>query len=107
MVRGGWDAVSRDDERMIEYVRQHKEIRDVIVSGGDPLTLPYSKLKYFLFSLRDIPHVDVIRLGTRVPTTSPLLIRLRIVRIGCSGAPRCCASTRRSPPSSGTTCATR
>jgi lysine 2,3-aminomutase len=71
MVRGGWDAVSRDDERMIEYVRQHKEIRDVIVSGGDPLTLPYNKLKYFLFSLRDIPHVDVIRLGTRVPTTLP------------------------------------
>ena len=40
MVRGGWDAVSRDDERMIEYVREHPEIRDVIVSGGDPLTLP-------------------------------------------------------------------
>jgi lysine 2,3-aminomutase len=71
MVRGGWDSVSRDDERMIEYIRQHKEIRDVIVSGGDPLTLPYSKLKYFLFALRDIPHVDVIRLGTRVPTTLP------------------------------------
>src|SRR5712671_284756 len=40
MVRGGWDAVSRNDERMIEYVRDHPEIRDVIVSGGDPLTLP-------------------------------------------------------------------
>ena len=40
MVRGGWDAVSRDDERMVEYVRDHPEIRDVIVSGGDPLTLP-------------------------------------------------------------------
>src|SRR5437660_1744154 len=37
MVRGGWDAVSRNDERMIEYVRDHPEIRDVIVSGGDPL----------------------------------------------------------------------
>jgi len=71
MVRGGWDAISRDDERMIEYIRQHKEIRDVIVSGGDPLTLPLSKLKFFLHSLRDIPHVDVIRIGTRVPTTLP------------------------------------
>src|SRR3954454_3070853 len=71
MVRGGWDAISRDDERMIEYVRKHKEIRDVIVSGGDPLTLPYGKLKFFLHSLRDIPHVDVIRIGTRVPTTLP------------------------------------
>ncbi len=71
MVRGGWDSVSRDDERMIEYIRSHKEIRDVIVSGGDPLTLPYNKLRYFLFALRDIPHVDVIRIGTRVPTTLP------------------------------------
>lgn len=71
MVRGGWDAISRDDERMIEYVRAHPEIRDVIVSGGDPLTLPYPKLKFFLDNLRDIPHVDVIRIGTRVPTTLP------------------------------------
>src|SRR6516162_9475770 len=71
MVRGGWDAISRDDERMIEYVRDHEQIRDVIVSGGDPLTLPPAKLKYFLHSLRDIAHVDVIRIGTRVPTTLP------------------------------------
>jgi lysine 2,3-aminomutase len=71
MVRGGWDAISRDDERMIEYVRDHPQIRDVIVSGGDPLTLPPAKLKYFLHNLRDIPHVDVIRIGTRVPTTLP------------------------------------
>ncbi len=71
MARGGWDAVSRDDERMIDYIRAHREIRDVIVSGGDPLTLPYGKLKFFLNSLRDIPHVDVIRIGTRVPTTLP------------------------------------
>src|SRR5215471_9955009 len=40
MVRGGWDAVSRNDERMLEYIAAHPEIRDVIVSGGDPLTLP-------------------------------------------------------------------
>src|SRR6185369_12538845 len=67
MVRGGWDAISRDDERMIEYIRDHSEVKDVIVSGGDPLTLPYPKLKFFLHSLRDIPHVDVVRIGTRVP----------------------------------------
>ena len=46
MVRGGWDAISRNDERMIEYVRDHPEIRDVIVSGGDPLTLPVAKLQF-------------------------------------------------------------
>lgn len=71
MVRGGWDAISRNDERMIEYIRDHSEIRDVIVSGGDPLTLPVSKLKFFLDNLAAIPHVDVIRIGTRVPVTLP------------------------------------
>src|SRR5262249_15767391 len=58
MVRGGWDAVSRNDERMIEYIRSPPEIRDVIVSGGDPLTLPTTKLKFFLDNLAAIPHVD-------------------------------------------------
>lgn len=71
MVRGGWDAISRNDERMIEYVRDHPEIRDVIVSGGDPLTLPTGKLRFFLDNLAVIPHVDVIRIGTRVPVTLP------------------------------------
>jgi len=71
MVRGGWDAISRNDERMIEYVRNHPEIRDVIVSGGDPLTLPLPKLRFFLDNLKAIPHVDVIRIGTRVPVTLP------------------------------------
>lgn len=71
MVRGGWDAISRNDERMIEYIRNHPEIRDVVVSGGDPLTLPIAKLRFFLDNLRAIPHVDVIRLGTRVPVTLP------------------------------------
>jgi lysine 2,3-aminomutase len=56
---------------MIEYVRDHSEIRDVIVSGGDPLTLPVQKLKFFLDSLKAIRHVDVIRIGTRVPVTLP------------------------------------
>ncbi len=71
LTRGGWEGVSADDERMIEYVRDHSEIRDVIVSGGDPLTLPMGKLRYYLDSLKAIPHVDVIRIGTRVPVTLP------------------------------------
>jgi lysine 2,3-aminomutase len=71
MVRGGWDAINRNDERMVEYVRSHPEIRDVIVSGGDPLTLPVGKLRFFLDNLAAIGHVDVIRIGTRVPVTLP------------------------------------
>jgi lysine 2,3-aminomutase len=71
MVRGGWDAIGHNDERMIQYVRDHREIRDVIVSGGDPLTLPTPKLRFFLKELSAIEHVDVIRIGTRVPVTLP------------------------------------
>src|SRR3989440_4218480 len=71
MARGGWDAVGRNDHRMIEYVRHHPEIRDGIVSGGDPLTLPTTKLRFFLDNLAAIRHVDVIRIGTRVPVTLP------------------------------------
>jgi lysine 2,3-aminomutase len=71
LTRGGWEGVSADDERMIDYVRKHTEIRDVIVSGGDPLTLPLGKLRYYLENLKAIDHVDVIRIGTRVPVTLP------------------------------------
>jgi lysine 2,3-aminomutase len=71
LTRGGWEGVSKDDERMIDYVRRTESIRDVIVSGGDPLTLPPSKLRYYLENLKAIDHVDVIRIGTRVPVTLP------------------------------------
>lgn len=71
LTRGGWESVTADDERMIDYIRKHTEIRDVIVSGGDPLTLNTGKLKYFLDALGEIKHVDVIRIGTRVPVTLP------------------------------------
>lgn len=71
LTRGGWEGVSKDDVRMIEYVRRTESIRDVIVSGGDPLTLPIGKLRYYLENLKAIEHVDVIRIGTRVPVTLP------------------------------------
>jgi lysine 2,3-aminomutase len=71
MDRDGWDAPSHNDERMVEYVRQHSEIRDVIVSGGDPLSLPVGRLRWFVTQLAAIEHLDVIRLGTRVPVTLP------------------------------------
>jgi lysine 2,3-aminomutase len=71
MDREGWDAPSRDEERMIEYVRNTPAIHDVILSGGDPLTLPVAKLRWFLQELAAIEHVDVIRVGSRVPVTLP------------------------------------
>src|SRR3954471_19317551 len=71
LTRGGWEGISADDERMIEYVRKTTAIRDVIISGGDPLTLPVGKLRFYLENLKAIDHVDVIRVGTRVPVTLP------------------------------------
>jgi lysine 2,3-aminomutase len=71
LLRDGWESVTDDDERMIAYIQDHPEIRDVIVSGGDPLSMPLNRLKFFLESLSAIPHVDVIRIGTRVPVTLP------------------------------------
>ena len=55
----------------IEYIRNNKNIRDVLISGGDPLTMPESHLEYLLETLRNIPHVEIIRIGTKVPVVLP------------------------------------
>jgi lysine 2,3-aminomutase len=61
-------------DKAVEYIRSKKEIRDVIISGGDPLTLPESRLEYILSSLRSIPHIEIIRIGTKVPAVLPMRI---------------------------------
>jgi len=58
-------------DNAINYIGSHSEIRDVIVSGGDPLMLSDGELEYILKELRDIPHVEIIRIGTRVPCSLP------------------------------------
>jgi lysine 2,3-aminomutase len=58
-------------ERQIEYVRAHPEIRDVLLSGGDPLLLNDDKLEFLLSRLRAIPHVEFLRIGTRIPIFLP------------------------------------
>lgn len=58
-------------DRAISYIQRHKEIRDVVISGGDPLTLSNKKLEYILSNLRNINHVEIIRIGTRVPVVLP------------------------------------
>jgi len=60
--------------KMFQYIRRHPEIRDVIVSGGDPLTLPTPRIESILKGLRKIPHVEIIRIGTRVPVVLPMRI---------------------------------
>jgi lysine 2,3-aminomutase len=60
-----------DYERQLDYIRKHPEIRDVLFSGGDPLLLSDSKLEGLLKALRDIPHVEFIRIGSRIPIFLP------------------------------------
>jgi lysine 2,3-aminomutase len=60
--------------KMFAYIKRHEEIRDVIVSGGDPLTLPTARLEFILKNLRRIPHVEIIRIGSRVPVVLPMRI---------------------------------
>lgn len=55
----------------LDYIRRTPAVRDVIISGGDPLTLSDERLQELLASLRAIDHVEVIRLGTRNPVTLP------------------------------------
>ena len=64
----------------IEYIRHHSEIRDVLISGGDPFTLSDESLEYIIKSIREISHVEIIRIGTRVPVVMPQ----RITRELCS-----------------------
>ncbi len=58
-------------DRQIDYIRQNPQIRDVLLSGGDPLLLSDAKLESLLQRLRDIPHVEFIRIGTRIPIFLP------------------------------------
>ena len=58
-------------EAAYEYIRANKKIRDVLISGGDPLTLSDEVLEGILKNLKAIPHVEMVRIGTRMPVTLP------------------------------------
>jgi lysine 2,3-aminomutase len=60
-----------DWEQALTYIETHPEIRDVLLSGGDPLTLPDNRLEWLIARLRRIPHVELIRIGTKVPVVLP------------------------------------
>jgi lysine 2,3-aminomutase len=68
-------------EAAFKYIEEHKEIRDVIMSGGDPLMLTDAMLEKILQRLRQIPHVEIIRLGTRMPVVLPHRITPKLVRM--------------------------
>jgi lysine 2,3-aminomutase len=68
-------------EEAFRYIEETPAIRDVILSGGDPLLLVDDELEEILFRLRRIPHVEIIRIGTRVPVTLPERITPRLCRM--------------------------
>lgn len=61
-------------EGAINYIKKNKQIRDVLISGGDPLIFSDSKLDFILGSLRGIPQIEILRIGTRIPITLPFRI---------------------------------
>jgi len=72
-----WSGVRRDATReelarMVEYVRRTPVIREVILSGGDPLMMARDELHRFLTDVAAIPHVEVLRIGTRLPVVMPM-----------------------------------
>lgn len=74
-------------QAMVDHVARTPALREVIVSGGDPLLIPEPLLDWFLGALRAIPHVEVLRIGSRVPVTLPMRI-----------TPKLCAMLKRHRP---------
>src|SRR5438128_2517331 len=64
----------------IAYLREHTEVRDVLVSGGDPLLLSTARLTELLESVRAVPHVEIIRIGTRIPVCLPMRVDDELAR---------------------------
>jgi lysine 2,3-aminomutase len=68
-------------EHALEYIRKTTTIRDVLISGGDPLTLSDTRLDWLLTRLRQIKHVEIIRIGTKIPAVLPQRITPQLVRM--------------------------
>jgi len=68
-------------DAMFDYIRAQPAIRDVLISGGDPLALADEKLDYILGRLREIPHVEFIRIGTKMPAVLPQRITPSLIKV--------------------------
>ena len=72
---------SANIDRAIEYIRKTPEVRDVLISGGDPLVLTDEMLEGIIAKLRAIDHVEIIRIGTRMPVVMPMRITDKLVNM--------------------------
>ncbi|MCJ7683974.1 MAG: KamA family radical SAM protein [Desulfobacteraceae bacterium] len=79
--RGGLYPSRSRLERAFDYIRMTPSVRDVLLSGGDPLLIGDERLSWILSRLRQIPHVEILRIGTKVPAVLPQRITPKLVRI--------------------------
>ena len=65
----------------LDYIRSHPEVRDVVISGGDPFMVTDYALERVLTGLRDIPHIEIIRIGTKMPCVLPQRITIKLCKM--------------------------
>ena len=76
-----WIMKKRELEAALDWIRATPEIRDVLLTGGDPLVFSDDRLEWLLASLREISHVEIVRLGTRLPVTLPFRVTDALCRV--------------------------
>jgi lysine 2,3-aminomutase len=79
--QGELDALPRRVDAVISYLEEHTEVRDVLLSGGDPLLMSEDRLDEILGRIRAIPHIEFVRIGSRVPSFLPQRITQELVRV--------------------------
>ncbi len=78
---GEYHFSTNEWEKALAYIEAHTEIRDVLLSGGDPLSIGDDKLDYLLGRLRRIKHVEFVRIGTKIPVVLPQRITRDLIRV--------------------------
>ncbi|WNG62710.1 KamA family radical SAM protein [Archangium gephyra] len=82
ITKGGEAELTKEQMRRgLEYIRNHPEVRDVLISGGDPFLLSEERLEQLLAPLHEIPHVEMVRIGTRVPVCLPMRVTDSLARL--------------------------
>lgn len=79
--QGDMDPLKRRLDRIIDYLAQHREVRDVLISGGDPLLMSDEPLDRLLGQIRALPHIEFLRIGSRVPSFLPQRITPELVAV--------------------------
>jgi len=76
-----WAMKKRELQEGLAWIQETPEIRDVLLTGGDPLVFSDDRLEWLIAELRQIPHVEIIRLGTRLPVTLPFRVTPALCRM--------------------------